>query len=139
MTFYKKLFFALMVLAMGFSGGVFAQIWFTPAKAEASNSQVLRMYNQDGQERLQLGTYDGSQKRSEKGLPFIGFSDNDRQLRLLFRLAGPNQSPVLVFKDTNHRDRMVIGLAMADGDEEPFIAFFDESGDKHLLMGEFPS
>lgn len=137
MTFYRKVFFALMILAMGFSGGVFAQLWLSPSPAEAANEKVIRLYGPDGRERLQLGTYDGSYSKAEKGLPLIGFSDNKGGLRLLFRLAGRNESPVLVFKDSHHRDRMVIGLGLNENKEEPFIAFFDKSGKKHLLMGNY--
>ena len=74
MTFYKKVFFALMILAMGFSGGVFAQLWFSPTPAEAANNKVFQgsqvfLYGADRKPRLQLGTYDGSYSKAEKGLP----------------------------------------------------------------------
>jgi hypothetical protein len=141
MTFHRKVFFALMILAMGFAGGVFAQIWLTPSKAEAAINRVFQgsqifLYGPDNNPRLQMATYSA---KGERGLPLIGFSDNKGGLRLLFRLAGRNESPVLVFKDKKHQDRMVIGLGMTDRGEEPFIAFFDKSGDKHLLMGEYPN
>lgn len=87
--------------------------------------------------RLQLGTYDGSVSRSEKGLPLVGLSDNGQRLRFLLRLAGKNESPVLVFKDTRGADRMVIGLRLADGSQEPFIATFDRNGKKQLLTGQY--
>lgn len=138
MTFYKKVFFALMILVMGFSGGVFAQLWFAPTLAEAANNKIFQgsqvfLYGADRKPRLQLGTYDGSYSKAEKGLPLIGFSDNKGELRMLFRLAGGNESPVLVFKDSHHRDRMVIGLGLDDNEEAPFIAFIDKSGKTHLV------
>ncbi len=141
MTFYKKLLFAFMTLAVGFSGGIFAQVWLSPTQAEASNDRVFQggqiyLYGTDRNPRIQMGTY---LARGEKGLPFIGLSDNKGGLRLLFRLAGRNESPVLVFKDKNHRDRMVIGLGMNGSDEEAFIATFDESGDKDMLVGKYPN
>ena len=124
---------------MGFTGGVFAQIWLAPAPAEAGNGRIFQgdhiyLYGPDRNPRLILGTYS---QPGEKGLPSIGLSDNKGNLRLLFRLYGKNESPVLVFKDTHHRDRMVIGLGLQAGDEAPFIASIDESGKKHMVMGKY--
>jgi hypothetical protein len=128
-----------MILTMGFAGGVFAQIWLSPSKAEAAISRIFQgsqvyLYGSDDNPRVQMGTYTAS---GEKGLPFIGLSDNKGKLRMLFRLYGPNEVPVLIFKDNHHRDRMVIGLNLNDSDQEPFIVTFDKSGDKHLLMGKY--
>ncbi len=95
---------------------------------------MINLVGPDGRQRILMGSYHAA---SEKGQPFIGLSDNRGDLRLLFRLAGSNESPVLVFKDKKHRDRMVIGMALSDRGEEPFIAFFDKSGKKHLLMGKY--
>jgi len=67
----------------------------------------------------------------------MGLSDNKGELRMLFRLFGPNEVPVLIFKDSQHRDRMVLGLDLYDNDEEPFIATFDKSGKKQLLVGKY--
>lgn len=162
MSFRGRVIFLLMVLATGFSGGVLAQLSFSPAPAIAGNDRTLSanaiylqdargkqqavfwgqpngggmisLMGPDGKQRMQLGSYNGS---SERGQPFIGLSDHRGDLRLLFRLAQNNESPVLVFKDRKHRDRMVIGLALNDKGEEPFIAFFDKSGKKHLLMGKY--
>jgi len=86
---------------------------------------------------MQLGSYDGSHSPAEKGLPFTGFMDNRGDLRLLFRLAGGNESPVLVFKDRKHRDRIVLGLGLNDRGEEPFLATFDKKGRKHLVFGKY--
>jgi hypothetical protein len=139
MAFNRKVFFALTVLAMGFSGGFLAQLWFAPTQVEAANNRVFQgsgvyVYGPDSNPRMAMGTYAAS---GEKGLPFMGLSDNKGDLRLLFRLFGPNEVPVLIFKDSHHRDRMVIGLGLNDSGEEPFIATFDKSGKKHLLMGKY--
>src|SRR3990172_13261216 len=103
--------------------------------APGKGGAVLNLLSAQGDLRLQLGSYDGSVVASEKGLPLLGFSDNSHRLRLLLRVAGRNESPVLVFKVTRGADRMVVGLALADGNEEPFIATFDRDGKKHLLTG----
>jgi len=139
MNFRGRVIFLLMVLATGFSGGVLAQLWFSPSKANAGinrnfTGHMINLVGPDGRQRILMGSYNAA---SEKGQPFIGLSDNLGELRLLFRLAGSNESPVLVFKDRKHRDRMVMGMALNDRGEEPFIAFFDKSGKKHLLMGKY--
>jgi hypothetical protein len=165
MNFRGRVIFLFLTLAAGFSGGVLAQLSFAPSPAMAGSGQslsansiyiqdakgkqqalfwgqsngggMISLMGPDGKQRIQLGSYDGSYSKSEKGLPLIGFSDNQGGLRMLFRLAGSNESPVLVFKDRKHRDRMVIGLSLNGNSEEPFIAFFDKSGKKHLLMGAY--
>lgn len=95
---------------------------------------VLNLYAEDGGLRVQVGSYS---RGAEKGQPLIGLSDNTAKLRLLLRLAGKNESPVLVFKDTAGRDRMVMGLGMNDAAQEPFIATFDQNGKKTLLTGSY--
>jgi len=165
MNHMKKVFIVLVIIAAGFAGGMMAQIWGYSKEAFASRDQeihasriyihdpsgqgkavlwgnsngggLMELLGPDGKTRIQLGSYDGSYSQSEKGLPLIGFSDNGGNLRLLFRLAGRNESPVLVFKDRNHRDRMVIGLGLSDGNEEPFFAYFDKSGKKRTLLGTY--
>ena len=97
--------------------------------------KLLRLYARDGGERVQVGTYSGHYSSTESGLPLVGLFDNRAKLRLLLRLAGPNESPVLVFKDGKGSDRMVIGLALNDAGEEPFLAYFDREGVKHTLLG----
>jgi hypothetical protein len=84
---------------------------------------------------VQVGTYSGHYSATEEGLPLVGLFDNAEKLRLLLRLAGPNESPVLVFKDGKGHDRMVLGLALNDAGEEPFLAYFDREGVKHTLLG----
>jgi len=51
-----------------------------------------------------------------------GFGMNDEQGRAvgLFRMAGPNHSPVLVFK-SDGQDRMVLGLDMNEAGRAPFL------------------
>ena len=41
MNFRGQAIFLLMVLATGFSGGVLAQLWFSPSKAIAGNNRTL--------------------------------------------------------------------------------------------------
>lgn len=98
---------------------------------------VENFIGEDGQVRLQLAIYPGNVDPNEQGLPFIGFSDNKGALKMLFRLAGRNGSPVIVMKDNQHRDRIVMGLALNDANEEPFLAIFDKNGNKKMIFGEY--
>lgn len=124
---------------MAFAGGLVGQVLIGPAiaqPAQAARDQQLvtnRLYlmTPDGRMRIQAGTYDAP---GEKGLPIIGLSDNRDQLRLLFRLAGTNESPVLVMKDKKGSDRLVMGLGMNGASEEPFIEIVDDRGRRTELV-----
>lgn len=95
---------------------------------------VQNIYAADGKIRLQMGTYN---RPGEAGLPLMGMSDNKGNLRMLLRLAGPNEAPVIIMKDNSHRDRVVMGLALGDEGEEPFLAVFDRNGKKKMIFGEY--
>jgi len=56
---------------------------------------------------------------------------------MLLRLAGSNESPVLVIKDRKGTDRLVLGLDLNGENEEPFLATFDAQGQKHLVFGNY--
>jgi hypothetical protein len=110
------------------------------------NDQPMQnFYGDDGKIRLQIGTYPGTYTgvsqagpaTSERGMPMMGFSDNSGNLKMLFRLAGGNQSPVIIMKDNQHRDRIVMGLALNDGKQEPFLATYDNDGNKKMIFGDF--
>lgn len=107
------------------------------AQIGALTGSMLNIDGPDGRLRVQAGYYDGSYATAEKGQPLVALYDNSHNIRLLLRLAGHNESPVLVFKDTNHRDRMVEGLGMEGAEQEPFIAVFDRNGVKKLLTGSY--
>lgn len=130
----------LAVLA-SFLGGMAGSFLFQCAGANAQSNllsgSMLTLMGPDGQMRVQAGHYDGSYSPAEKGQPLLALYDNKHYIRLLLRLAGHNESPVIVFKDTNHRDRMVIGLGMEGADQEPFIAVFDKNGGKRMLTGSY--
>lgn len=108
---------------------------------------MQNFYGDDGQVRLQIGTYPGTYCGSgsaarcggadERGLPMMGFSDNSGNLKMLFRLAGTNQSPVIIMKDNQHRDRVVMGLSLNEAKQEPFLATFDNDGNKKLIYGDY--
>jgi len=110
-------------------GKVVGQVYSSPG-----SGAIISLDAHDGSQRLQLGTYSGS---GEQGLPLVGLSDNGSELRMLMRLAGPNESPVMIFKDKGGRDRIVLGLGLQDAAQEPFLAVFDEHGAKKMIFGAY--
>ncbi len=153
----------VLMLAASFAGGAVSNFWIAPKVAAAQAGEVMnanRLYftapdgrsggqvyfadgsgaiislnDAEGAQKIQIGTYNGA---GEQGLPFVALSDNNGGVRLLFRLAGPNQSPVLIFKDRQSNDRIVMGLGLNDSGDEPFLASFDKNGKKQMLVGSYP-
>lgn len=141
-----------------FAGGFAAQTMLTSTPSQAAsqlmsyfkvsdpaNPKGIEMYvNQgspgqnfyayDGMIRLQLGTYTAP---GERNLPLVSLNDNSGRIRMLLRLAGGNEAPVLIFKDKQQRDRMVIGLNIVGGDEAAFITTYDAKGVKTNVLGNF--
>ncbi|MCM2344326.1 MAG: hypothetical protein NDJ24_07175 [Alphaproteobacteria bacterium] len=153
----------LAVIAVaGLAGGAAASLVFSPVPSKATDSvagevtnffsvydglnskgietyvnngyPAQNIYAMDGMVRLQQGLYT---QGAEAGLPMVAFWDNGGSMRMLFRLAGGNQSPVIVMKDRTGRDRVVFGLNLNDPAEEPFMALFDKTGAKKTLFGSY--
>jgi hypothetical protein len=160
----KKVFFSVLLLAVtGFLGGVCSDQFLKPmmeeARAQASNtglsyffdkqgrkridlgvegvSTIQDFYGVDGKLRLQLATYDGSVRMNEKGLPCFTLYDNSGKLKMVLRLDGPNQGPLLILKDNTGTNRMIMGLDIWDKAEEPFIVTWDKNGKQHDIVGKF--
>ncbi|MEZ0262907.1 MAG: hypothetical protein ACAH80_18015 [Alphaproteobacteria bacterium] len=91
-------------------------------------------YGEDGKMRIQLGTYSAA---GERGLPLVGLSDNKGHLRMLLRLAGTNESPVLIMKDKSGNDRLVMGLSLSDTSEEPFLSVTGADGQRKAIFGSY--
>lgn len=129
--------------AMAFLGGAVGQVVLAlymaqPALAGAASDRQLvsnRMYvmTPEGHMRIQAGTYD---QAGERGLPVLALSDNRDQIRLLFRLAGTNESPVLVMKDKSGADRLVMGLKLSGPSEEPFLQIVDDRGGRSDVLSK---
>lgn len=146
-----------LTCGFGFLGGVFSQQFFSSGfaiaageqlKAFADSSGLTRLdigvyndspvqdfYGEDGKPRIQLGTYT---EEGEKGLPLAAFADNNGNIRLLLRLAGQNQSPVIIMKDSKGSDRIVMGLSLSDESEDPFLTYTDKNGTHTLFGGTSP-
>lgn len=153
----SKVISSLPILLFAFLGGFCAQIALHtfPSEAAAKMLSYLKVYDAtnskgiefyvhqgypaqnyyapDGKIRIQNGIYNGA---GEQGLPLVSLNDNQGNIRMLLRLAGRNESPVLIFKDTQHRDRLVLGLGL-NADQNPFLAVFDENGAKTNVFGSY--
>jgi len=105
----------------------------------SEGAPIQEFFGADGTRRLQVGTYQGEESpSSDAGLPLISLMDRQGQMRMLFRITqGKNQSPVMVLKDSKGNDRVVLGLAINADSEEPFLAYYDKLGGKHLVFGNF--
>lgn len=112
---------------------------------DRKNRKAIDLYVMDGQGgqvfydeganlRLQLGTYSGA---GERGQPMMGLNDSKGNIRLLLRLAGKNESPVLVMKDQSGTDRLVLGLSLSGGQQEPFLSVTDASGRRRDIFGSY--
>jgi hypothetical protein len=155
----KNLMHAAMICICAFAGGVFSDQYLRPAQADSAERGTARFYDsdnrirmdqgvfknqlqqniygEDGKLRLQFGTYTGEVRENEKGLPTMTFYDNNGLLRLLFRLDGPNQGPLIIMKDKKQQNRVIMGLDIWDADEEPFLAIWNKDGKQQNIYGDF--
>lgn len=142
-----------LILLSGFLGGIAGSVALNIGTLEASsgrndvsvyNTQDQRvgyvgsgdtgqgtafLFDADGGIRVQMGTYPAG---SEKGQSLLGLHDRAQNLRLLFRLHGADDSPHLILKDKNGRDRIVIGLRGAN--EDPYFQYTDSYGAQKELL-----
>lgn len=129
----------LTIITASVLGGALGSVLLRLPAAEAQQRRqdpVLRasqlwVFSADGKHKIQLGTYP---RGGEAGQPLLGFTDDKGKLKLLFRLHGAKDSPVIVLKDDSGRDRMVIGL-QGDGEQAPFIQCLDSRGKPTNLHG----
>ena len=99
----------------------------------SDESPAQNFYAADGKVRLQFGTYIAE---GERGLPLISMSDNRGNVKMLLRLAGANESPVIIMKDNQKRDRLIMGLGTS-GDQSPFLSIIDKDGQKQNIFGTY--
>lgn len=155
----KKFAYVLMLCLCAFAGGLFSDLFLRPAFGDIAERGFARffdeagrtridvgvndgqaqqnLYGADGKLRIQLGTYTGDIRENEKGLPCLTLYDNSGRLRLLFRLDGPNQGPLIIMKDKSQRNRVIMGLDIWDENEEPFLAIWDKDGKQQNIYGDF--
>lgn len=148
----KNLLNTILICAFAFMGGAFSQNIFSSKIALAAaeeikeffdqngtkrldlgvfnNAPIQDFYGEDGKPRLQFGTYINA---GEKSLPMVAFYDNDAHIKLLLRLDGSNQSPLIIFKDSKGNDRIVMGLSLNGSSEDPFLTYTDKDGSHKLF------
>ncbi len=90
---------------------------------------ALFIFDTAGRVRLTAGSY-------QDGDPSLVLNDPQGNASLILRLAGTQHSPVVVFK-AKGQDRMVLGLAMNDSKQEPFLVTMDQSGNPTHHFGVF--
>lgn len=89
------------------------------------------MFNPEGGVEIQMGAYESG---SEKGQTLLGLHGKNGSLRLLLRLHGANDSPVIVMKDKTGDDKLVIGLE--GNDESPYIKYRNGKGSMVNVLKE---
>lgn len=124
----------VIVCFFAFAGGFAGHMWTNAAEAQNPATRPLFFYGDDGRPRLQLGMYTAAY---EKDLPLVGLSDNAGRLRMLFRLAGESQSPVIIMKDRKGQDRLVMGLDLGGDEDAPFLSVIDADGKKKNIFGVY--
>jgi hypothetical protein len=90
-------------------------------------------YGENGQMRIQSGTYNSG---SERGQPMFSLNDSKGEIKMLLRIAGASDSPVIVMKDNSGRDRLVMGLSF-DDKQSPFLNITDENGASQDVFGHY--
>lgn len=149
----------LMVAAFAFAGGFAAQLLMGTATGHADgvwqsvhglmvsdekNTKGIEsyisdgqpgqiFYGEDGKMRLQMGTYPGA---GERGMPLFSLNDNKGEIKMLLRIAGSSESPVIVMKDNSGRDRLVMGLSF-DSSQEPFLSITGADGTSKDVFGHY--
>ncbi len=96
---------------------------------------VQDFYHPNGKLAVQMGTYNDDVRANEEGLPIAGLSDEQGNLRLLFRLDGSDESPLIIMKDTHGRNRIIFGLDINGGEYEPFLVNYDNNASKSVFFG----
>ena len=89
-----------------------------------NGGSASKFFDPSGQVRLQMGTYPTG---PDAGMPLIALTDEKGKMRVILRLRGERQVPVLIFKDAQERDRLVMGLEDVIG-EEPYMTTYDAAG-----------
>lgn len=145
-----------VIALFSFAGGFAAQMLAgSPALAEKGFSSFLALkdeknakgwnayvsdgqpgmvfYGENGEMRLQAGTYNGG---GERGQPMFSLNDASGHIKMLLRIAGSSDSPVIVMKDNQGRDRLVMGLSF-DDKQEPFLSLTDSAGVSKDFFGHY--
>lgn len=146
----------LLTFLIGACGGVFGSLLVSanPLDAAVSNARYsqVEVYNAQGSRtgflgsgsigqgvmfvsddlgnvRLQMGSYDTG---AEQGQALLGMQDRMNNLRLLFRLFGPDDSPTVILKNKSGQDQIVMGLEGKP--ETPYFLYRNGKGQMVNLL-----
>ena len=146
----------LLTFLIGACGGIFGAmlVTATPLNAAIGNARYsqVEVYNAQGSRtgflgsgsigqgvvfiaddlgnvRLQMGSYDTGE---EQGQALLGMHDRLNNLRLLFRLFGPEDSPTVILKDKSGQDQIVMGLEGKP--ETPYFLYRNSKGQMVSLL-----
>lgn len=89
------------------------------------------LFNPQGGIEVQMGAYESG---AEKGQSLLGLHGRNGSLRMLLRLHGTNDSPVIVMKDKTGDDKLIIGLE--GNSEAPYIKYRNSKGSMINLLQE---
>jgi hypothetical protein len=103
----------------------------------AHGTPLQDFYDQNNALRMQFGIYLGDMRGDERGLPFASLNDNNGLLKLLLRLDRRNNAPLVILKDSKGANRVIMGLALYDEGQDPFLLYLDKDGTKHMVLGTF--
>jgi len=116
---------ATAVRLVGAHGKVRAELAMSPEGGPA-----LFFFDTQGRNRLVLGLY----AASEKEAPFVVLNDPAQRAAGIFRLFGPNDTPVVVLKHAGV-DRSIYGLEPRS--LEPFLVNYGGDGRKDAVFGKY--
>jgi hypothetical protein len=97
-----------------------------------NGSPGIWLMDPQGRPRLELGLYP-----ENDFTPGVVLNDEQGRAAGLFRMAGPNHSPVLVFK-ADGQDRMVQGLDMNEPSRAPFLTLAGQPGNRFSAPASAP-
>lgn len=160
----RKLFQIPLIAFCAFTGGFAAQTLLVsnPALATATNSATTKFFSyfkvndqknpngfefstKDGIPVQNLKTADGTvraqiamfkDENEPNPTPIITLNDRKGSVRLLLRMAGPYDSPLIILKDQEQKNRVILGTSL-DDKGEPFLATFDRKGNATTIFGKY--
>lgn len=96
----------------------------------ADGGPGLFFFDSEGRNRLVLGLY----SKAENEAPSVVLNDPHERAAGIFRLFGPQDTPVVVLKHEG-RDRSIYGLNPQSTD--PFLTSYAADGTQHDVFGRF--
>lgn len=100
------------------------------------HSPVQDMYRADGVLQLQMGVNKAAAKGNAEGQPIAGLYDDKGRQRLLIKLDDKHQSPMIVMRDMQGINRLIMGLNDQSGVSDPFLVHINNVRAKTYTFGK---